>query len=411
MKLVAGTLLLALGTTAIVFPNSLAQLTLLLLVVLAGLAVLLIRARVLPRALTAMMFASALVTLFYALIGSASGAPDVAIYQVVIIYILSPIMWSLALAFAVKYFGSETLVRAVAWFSVPTVISIAVYFYLFLNFGPSAVTFFIETGNVHLDEGVVAARLHSYGSLIFLTGGLVAAPGIIRGRFLPYLVLAMVLAAVFTSGRAALMLSIPIGGLVFLGSNMSRKIRLKSFVLGVGAAGLALLVFGAFLEYFDLSFRETIDRLSEKLQQGGGREREVQALALLEATEKNYGFGAGHGIGTDVVRSYEYPWRYELVWLATIHRVGFFGALIYALPFLLYSIGMARALFLGNSVPPYQRFLFGGFLAAFVASATNPYIESFVLQWMFVLPVLDWYASRWPDRQKRRQFKSTLMRA
>jgi hypothetical protein len=76
-----------------------------------------------------------------------------------------------------------------------------------------------------------------------------------------------------------------------------------------------------------------------------------------------------------------------MVWLASVYRVGVIGAAVYALPFILtLAIGL-RALALGR-LQRDEMFLYGGFLGAFIASNTNPYVEALVFQWMYVLPTV-----------------------
>jgi len=197
---------------------------------------------------------------------------------------------------------------------------------------------------------------------------------------------------VFTSGRAALILSIPIGIFVFILSRTSIRVRGRSVLLGFLAVLLGSVVFWMFMSHFDLSIADTMNKVLDKLARGGGSARSDQATALLASISRQYGVGAGHGIGVDVVRSVDSPWRYELIWMATLHRVGVLGALVYAAPFLVYTLEASLAL-VQKRLPTHQRFLFGGFLAAFLASGTNPYIEGFALQWMFIIPMVEWYGS------------------
>jgi hypothetical protein len=76
-----------------------------------------------------------------------------------------------------------------------------------------------------------------------------------------------------------------------------------------------------------------------------------------------------------------------VVWLATLYRVGLVGTVIYALPFLLYIAKVTR-LALAHSLPPRHKFLFCAFFCAFLGSNTNPYIEAFTFQWMYVIPLV-----------------------
>jgi hypothetical protein len=132
---------------------------------------------------------------------------------------------------------------------------------------------------------------------------------------------------------------------------------------------------------------------------GGGEARSVQASALWTGIIEAHGVGAGHGVGVPYVRSDQYPWRYELVWVATIFRVGLVGAIVYFLPFAFYIAAAVRS-GLHRSLTMEDRFLLGGFLCAFVASGTNPYIESFAFQWMYILPIVWFFRGRKQTAQR-----------
>ena len=124
----------------------------------------------------------------------------------------------------------------------------------------------------------------------------------------------------------------------------------------------------------------------EELSGGGGSERTNQANALFDGIISSFGIGAGHGIGVNYIRSEMYPWRYEIVLLATIYRVGFAGALVYAWPFIRYGWGVFET-WKHKRLTNFDVFLFAGCASAFIAAATNPYIETYTFHWMYVLPM------------------------
>jgi hypothetical protein len=108
---------------------------------------------------------------------------------------------------------------------------------------------------------------------------------------------------------------------------------------------------------------------------------------LWQGVRDTWGLGAGHGVGVALERSGDFIWRYENVPLAVLYRVGIFGAAIYALPFLIYLSRAIRSI-LEGSMTSYDRFMFAGFVAVALAGWTNPYLESFIFQWMFILPLI-----------------------
>jgi len=75
------------------------------------------------------------------------------------------------------------------------------------------------------------------------------------------------------------------------------------------------------------------------------------------------------------------------VWLATLYRVGILGTLIYALPFALYILAALRLAY-RRRLPSRHKFLFSGLVCALLATNTNPYIEAFAFQWMYVIPLV-----------------------
>jgi hypothetical protein len=73
--------------------------------------------------------------------------------------------------------------------------------------------------------------------------------------------------------------------------------------------------------------------------------------------------------------------------LATLHRVGVFGFAIYALSFCICIFNFLKR-WHQRILSEFDLFLFSGFACALVASSTNPYIEAFSFQWMYVIPIV-----------------------
>ena len=159
-----------------------------------------------------------------------------------------------------------------------------------------------------------------------------------------------------------------------------RNLLLISFS---GVVFILPFILNLFAISIDAIFRDFFDKLAS----GGGVLRSEQFYALLKGINDSFGFGVGHGVGVSYLRDNNFPWRYELVWMATILRVGFFGSLIYLMLFLIY-IKKFLIYRKKNNISAFDLFIFSGFVAAFVASNTNPYIESFAFQWMYVFPVV-----------------------
>lgn len=379
---------------AVVVPNSLQATTAGFLVATAAASFLVFRPlKRIPDLMKLYGFTVA-VTLLYLLIGQLSYAPPIAVQQIAIVYIVTPFLWTVVAGGVLSRVPEERLERWFVLLTFASLVSIGVYFYLFLTDGPDAVSFFIDEANVDISDGTIGATMFVYGSLMFLGAGLFAAPGVIKSGVLRMVLLCGIGIAAITSGRSALMISIPIGlaiGSLFgikasaatpYRSRAKRVLTSPIFylLLSAGACIAAAVMLG-------LDLQKMASDVIDKILSGGGDERSSQSWGLLMGALSTFGLGAGHGVGISLIRSDEFPWRYETVWMATIYRTGFIGAFIYALPFFLY---IKKFFYLRRKgvLTQFDVFMFSGFVAAFVAANTNPYIEAFSFQWMFVIPMV-----------------------
>lgn len=394
-------LLAALGLLflSVVIPNSLPVPTAVMLGLTAVLALPGFRLGLGFKKLLALYVCTAMITVIYTAVGYLNDAPPEAAAQMLVIYIVSPLLWMLVAAGLMRAPGPERLVDWFTWLTVLACASVALYFYLYFHYGADAVSFFFKgQANINLQGGFAGAIMHVYGSLIFLAGGFYSSPELIRSRLLRMAVLAMIFVCAVTSGRSALILAIPVGWLLgrllgprtlgfhrSLSSPLSRMIKVGLPML-VGMVAVAVLL----ETYTSIRLEVIYDSFVDKISSGGGTSRVGMAGSLFQGILDNGGIGAGHGKGVSFVSSAEYPWRYELVWLATIYRVGLLGAAVYAFPFIVYIVRVLR-LAGAKRLPPHHKFLFCAFVAAFIASNTNPYIEAFAFQWMYTIPLVALY--------------------
>lgn len=342
---------------------------------------------------------SSIVTLIYLVRGMLAGAPQEALEQTLIIYIMSPLAWIIVCSRLAQLLPLATITRGFVILAIASSCTVAIFFALFITGGPSAVSFFRETGaNVNLISGYAASTMHVYGSFIFFAGFIFASPMSISPHWLRWAALAAVAAVAITSGRSALLIAVPMGFLV--GEVLSKLIstegnrlahhRSASRKTGAAAIGIALLI-AVFLYLFalgaGLNMQLILYRFWESLTSWGGDERQGQFSALISGIIDTFGLGAGHGIGVDFVRSTTFPWRYELVWVASVLRVGILGAFVYAMVFIDYyrSVGV---LLQKHLLTQSDVMFIGALTCALVASATNPYIEAFTFQWMYIAPVV-----------------------
>ncbi|MBE1162285.1 hypothetical protein [Dyella acidiphila] len=380
----------------VVVPNSLPVTTAVTMAMAFLLAVPGIRFSASLRNLLALYACTVMVTVIYIIVGGLHGAPLQAMVEVSAVYIAAPLAWMVIAEALHRQLGTERLIDWFIVLSILCVVSVAAFFYLFLTRGAAAVSFFFQGANVNLAEGFSGATMHVYGSLIFLAGGFFSSPELIKNKLLRFSLLMALLICAITSGRSALIISVPIGLLIgwMLSSRTVEHVG-KSAMARLLQYGLPLLI--AFIAalyllqaYTQISLSSVLNIVFDKVASGGGRARADMSRSLYAGIFDNGGLGAGHGVGVSFVSDPLHPWRYEVVWLATIYRVGIVGSLIYVMPFLLYAIGVTR-MALARLLPVRHKFLFSGFVCAFLATNTNPYIEAFALQWMYVIPLVLWY--------------------
>lgn len=339
-------------------------------------------------------FLGAAVTALYIWVGYTNGAPRSASNQTLFVYIIAPLLWIVMSTALFQFVGLVRVTIWLVWMTWAAVASVAAFFYLYLTFGKGAVVFLTADANVNVQGGFAAATMLVYGSMIFLAGAIFAQPLIIKGKVARIVLPGLMFIAALTSGRSALILAIPIGFLTgfVLRSRMrdteltenTRSALLPMFLLGLGCL-LMLVVIDILFDSVDLLL--IVTRFWDELTSGGGSERTEQASALWEGFLDSYGLGVGHGVGVPYIRNMLFPWRYEVMPLATLLRVGLFGFIAYASTFLLYG-----QRFLGRwsarDLRAEDIYMIGGLVPALLATATNPYIESFVFQWMYFLPVM-----------------------
>jgi hypothetical protein len=378
----------------VVLPHSFQAPTAGLLAVAFLLSLLVVRSSEYLDRLLMTYLAGVLITALYIWVGYANRAPRAAVTQAILVYILSPFLWLVIGTTLLQLFGIERLVRWLVRFTWLSVLQVALFFWAFLVFGKEAVAFLSDNANVNVSGGIAAATLLVYGSLIFLTGALFAQPAAEKAGWRRVVLPALVLVCAITSGRSALILAVPVGlvvGLLVRGRVVASKTetQLRSILLPtllLALLGFAvLLLIDLFVDAFDLL---TIFQVFfEELTSGGGSERSEQVVALWEGVRESYGLGVGHGIGVPYLRSAEFPWRYEVIPMATLLRVGVIGTVVYTSTFILYSLTIATRAS-QKSLRPEDVYMLGGFAAVALAAFTNPYIESFIFQWMYLLPAI-----------------------
>lgn len=387
-------LIVCLSVMVVILPNSVKNETAVLMVISFFVSLPIVKWNKYLVLIGLLYLLSLIVTLTYSIIGLSNNAPIIAIEQILIIYIISPLMWMIICIAIFQSISSTKIINFFIVLAILCCISVAVFFFIYLNYGSSSVYFFIKNANLNLTNGYAGATMFVYGSLIFICSAFFAMPNIIKSSPLRLLVLSSLALCAVTSGRSALILSLPIGlavGVLLKAEGESLKLTqagLMKCVKNIFLFSISIVLLITFLSYIsDISIEYIAQDFISKLLEGGGDERVEQFNALLNGIYQSQGMGVGHGVGVAYIRDEEFPWRYELVWVATVFRVGIVGAFFYAMPFLIYIYFILKISF-KKGLNSCQKFFFAGFVAAFIASNTNPYIESFVFQWMYIAPLI-----------------------
>lgn len=211
-----------------------------------------------------------------------------------------------------------------------------------------------------------------------------------KPRIISIFTVVSMIVLVVLSGRRALFIT-PMFG-IFLAYILTgaRLISLKQKVFCFKNVMLAIfllgfLIFGAVNFYGIESYVERIQSISDFANDNSNIERSLQFDSLLDGFLMSPMIGAGAGAAASYTRSIEYPWAYELSYVAFLYQYGLFGCAIY-------TAGIFYILFfLVKSVNKYGRASFefaflSGFITFMIANATNPYLTKFDYMWVIFVP-------------------------
>lgn len=388
-KTISLIILTTIAINAVVIPN--AQQELLMAMLICGAVISLFHQNMIPKNILLMCMLSFCSTFFYITIGAIKGATAIAITQSIIIYILSPVLWILVIDLAWRLIGVELIVRVFSVLALLASISVGLYIFLYQTIGPQAVLFFGSNVNLHLNEGYSGVIMHVSGSLIFLGAAFMAQPDVVRSNVLRFIILICIALAATSSGRTLAIFSLIIGGF-FLATSVPKEM-LKRLVLAISLIsiigvsvnfGMDFLLGVNTIELFDSHFQKAT---------GGDIERPAQIVALINGAKSTYFLGAGHGIGVDYIRNSEFSWRYEVVFLALIYKLGIIGTSIVLFP-IVYALAVFIRRLLSNTLRHYDTFFGSALFACIIAGFTNPYPEAFSFQWMYLLPTYYFLTSK-----------------
>lgn len=343
-----------------------------------------------PKKVWTVYLAGITITFIYLFVGLAKAPkPLDSTPQVILVYILSPLFWLLLSFYIIKKFPVESIIKILNVYTIAGSITVLMAIWLYNNGYKDVLEYIIENPNqAFTDAGVTGIRLNVYGSLVFLFPASLQLSYKFKGIRFIFLILLILIVAI-VSGRDSLRLSVIIG--LFMLVILNRGVPVKYSVYFIPAIFVFLMILG----YYGISITNTMSQFIDKIEAGGGNERTDQYYYLLEGIDNNHLLGSGHGVGVSLIRSPDYPWRYELLSVATIYRVGIIGFLVYAFPAIISAITFFKK-FLAKSNTQYDNYFFAGLISLCVASFTNNYFESFEFQWgyFFVFVYFIFYSNR-----------------
>ncbi len=300
-------------------------------------------------------------------------------------YIVSPLFWISIFSYIRKYYSINLIIVWLIKLSFLGSLSVLIL-YVIMSLGyVDFIKYFIKSPNIDSNSGF-GFTLHVYGSLAFFSLAMMPSMFYIKSNVLKVLYIFILVLAAILSGRTALLLTVALGlGLfVFYLSRFSFDYR-KLLIVGATSVVLSLLAYEQYLENFDVSIIEVFrnDHI-DKIRESGGEQRVSQSELILSQFYKN---PLGNGFVTlAILRNDIKSFQYEVLITAILMRFGIITFLVICISILTnFSYLLIRRRLINKNK---RDFLLLGFMAIILLSFTNPYLESFCFQWMFIGPIV-----------------------
>ena len=250
-----------------------------------------------------------------------------------------------------------------------------------------------------LHPGYIEFSLYSLASLLFLVPFLLSIlfawpSGSVPPLPRPLIWVAAGLGLVVTvlSGRRGLMLTVAVSPLIFMGlrSFLVEKEQLRGRPALFRRVCMAAIVLIAGFQYVTGSLGlkpESVVRYTEDAFTSE-RVRPHQFEGLIDSWSQHPILGWGLGAASsNVVRSAETPWAYELSYVALLFHVGLLGIAAYGAGLLWILWKGVQLIRSGGVMALYMLSTLTGTIGFLIANATNPYLEKFDYMWVVFLPV------------------------
>jgi hypothetical protein len=207
-------------------------------------------------------------------------------------------------------------------------------------------------------------------------------------RWLYYVVLGLTIIAAVLTGRRATWIVLLAS---FAGLLVTRQISVGAFVkLVIVAGGAIALAFALGGLNFDVLLSRLLSgfKVVDVVDHHGAYARAQQYGALLRGFFDSPLFG--HGLGATaaeygVIRSFQQPWAYELVYVYYFYALGLFGVTVYGLS-ILWLLAKMREFAAKFDLWQYHVPLIAGLVGFMMAGSSNPYLQKIDYIFVFFVP-------------------------
>lgn len=336
-----------------------------------------------------------LLSTVWGVIGLIKGSPEIAVLESLRVYVAYMVIY-----FALTVYVSNTdyqshvdgiVIAGALGIGLVTALTLVDYVFQ-LDWLPHFIKdeMFLEVG---LHDGYVQMNNVNIGMLTFivpyLLGRLLLGGRKKRNANLILGFVVAVAAVLIASRRIVMVLLFVVPLLVYTinfltGNPAVRQSRLWSrFYFLLLFLGLVVIFGGTYLGLDSLD--GFVSRFMSAFETDPNAPRPLQHTALMSAFYGNFFWGSGFGGITDVVRSDERPWTFELTYSRLLFNGGVIGFGLVILFFSMYLFLVLRKIRKSSHATVYISLL-TGFLSVSIASASNPYLSSF--DFLFVLSII-----------------------
>jgi len=336
-----------------------------------------------------------LMSITWAIIGLTKGNDEIAIMEALRVYVIYMVIYFVLVIF-VSNLNYETHVDQIVIIGALGIGLVAIYTLadqiVSLGWIPQFIKdeMFLEVG---LHDGYVQMNNVNIGMLTFI------APYLLSRLMLSepndrhaYLILALVVAvvaAILASRRIVLILLLIVPLLIFTihiitcqPNRYYLQRRSRNYFLILLTTGVGIWLFSYWgLDFFD----GFVGRVMSAFDSDNDDVRSLQHAALMSGFTDNFFWGTGFGGVTDVIRSDERPWTFELTYSRLLFNGGLIGFGLVMLFYIVYLLLVLHKIRHAAHAPLYISLLVG-FLSVSIASATNPYLSSF--DFLFALSII-----------------------